>query len=239
MAEMGVRSDPGGARQARWQRAVDVPLNLAALLFLAAYSWQVIADTGSSADLFLRLTILASWALFPVNYVVEVLLAERPLRWIQRHPFSLLVVLVPLLRPLRLLRVVARSRLFARSAGAAFRAGVLVYLAGTALLVTYIAALAVLDAERSDPEASITSFGEAIWWSFVTITTVGYGDYTPLTPRGRLIAAVLMLGGVAVLGLVTATLSSWIVQKVARLEQERDEQAAAGSARPRVDPIDE
>jgi voltage-gated potassium channel len=55
----------------------------------------------------------------------------------------------------------------------------------------------------------------------VTITTVGYGDFTPVTVRGRIIATALMLGGVAVLGVLTATLSSWIVQRVAGLEKER------------------
>ncbi|MET0956437.1 MAG: ion channel [Cryobacterium sp.] len=231
MAATGERqADPGGERLARWQQAVDWPLNIAALVFLIAYSWKVIAQIDALTDLWLSVIILLSWALFPVSYLVQVALATRHWHWVQRHPFELLVVLVPLLRPLRLLRVVARSRVFAHSAGTAFRAAVLVYLSGAAVLVTYIAALAVLDAESSDPDANITSFGDAIWWSFVTITTVGYGDYTPLTLRGRVIACVLMLGGVAVLGLVTATLSSWIVQRVDALEKKRDRQAAGDPA---------
>lgn len=222
MTATGVRyPDPGGDRLARWERAADWPLNIAALAFLLAYSWWVIADDGASTALILGLVIVVSWALFPVNYVIEVVLAEHRWQWVVRHPFNLLVVLVPLLRPLRLLRVVAHSRVFQQSAGMAFRARVLVYLSGTAILVTYIAALGVLDAERADPHANITSFGNALWWAFVTITTVGYGDFTPLTLRGRIIACVLMLGGVAVLGVVTATLSSWIVQRVADLEKLR------------------
>ena len=228
MTATRVRPDPGGERLARWQRAVDWPLNIAALVFLFSYSWQVITDSRST-DLLFWAVIIASWALFPVNYAIEVALATRPWQWMQRHPFNLLVVLVPLLRPLRLLRVVAHSKVFAHSAGTAFRARVLVYLAGTAILVTYIAALAVLAAERSDPHANITSFGDAIWWSFVTITTVGYGDFTPLTLRGRFVACVLMLGGVAVLGVVTATLSSWIVQRVGDAEKSRNEQFPANN----------
>ncbi|PXA68733.1 potassium channel family protein [Cryobacterium arcticum] len=231
MAATGERqADPGGERLARWQQVVDVPLDVAALVFLIAYSWKVIAQVDTFTDLWLGVLILVSWALFPLSYLVEVMLANRHWYWVQRHPFELLVVLVPLLRPLRLLRVVAKSRVFAHSAGTAFRAAVLVYLSGAAVLVTYIAALAVLDAESSDPDANITSFGDAIWWSFVTITTVGYGDFTPLTLRGRVIACVLMLGGVAVLGLVTATLSSWIVQRVDALEKKRDRQAAGDPA---------
>lgn len=213
----------GGPRQARWQRAVDWPLTIAALLFLAAYSVTVIADLDVATNDLLRVVIVISWALFPISYVVEIALATRPWQWVLHHPVNLLFVLLPLLRPLRLLRVVARSNVFQRSAGTAFRARVLVYLAGAAVLVTYIAALAVLDAERQAPNANITSFGDAIWWAAVTVTTVGYGDFTPVTVRGRSIASGLMVGGVAVLGVLTATLSSWIVQRVSTLEEHHEQ----------------
>ena len=62
-----------------------------------------------------------------------------------------------------------------------------------------MAALGVLDAERASPDANIVTFGDAIWWAFVTITTVGYGDYYPVTTPGRVVAVLLMAGGVAVL----------------------------------------
>jgi len=222
MSAPAIRPDPwGGPRQARWQQAVDWPLTIAALVFLVAYSITVIADVDLATVDWLRLVILVSWALFPVSYVVEIVLAEHPWQWARRHPVNLIFVLLPLLRPLRLLRVLARSSIFQHSAGTAFRARVLVYLTGAAVLVTYIAALAVLEAERGDPNANITSFGDSLWWAAVTITTVGYGDFTPLTIRGRAIATGLMLGGVAVLGVLTATLSSWIVQRVDTLEAER------------------
>lgn len=210
----------GGPRQAHWQQATDWPLSIAALVFLAAYSVVVIAPVDLATAGVLRLLILVTWALFPVSYVVDLALATHPWQWARRHPLALLFVLLPLLRPLRLLRVIAHSSVFQSSAGAAFRARVLVYLASAAVLVTYIAALAVLQAERNDPAANITSFGDSLWWAAVTVTTVGYGDFTPVTVRGRAIATGLMLGGVAVLGVLTATLSSWIVQRVTELEKD-------------------
>ena len=224
MMATDIRTDRwGGPRQARWQQAVDWPLTVAAILFLVAYSIEVIADVDvATADL-LRALILVSWALFPVSYLVEIALADHRWQWAVHHPVNLLFVLMPLLRPLRLLRVAAHSNVFQNSAGTAFRARVLVYLAGAAILVTYIAALAVLDAERAAPNANITSFGDSLWWAAVTITTVGYGDFTPVTLRGRAIATLLMLGGVAVLGVLTATLSSWLVQRVSEAEERRKE----------------
>ena len=69
----------------------------------------------------------------------------------------------------------------------------------------------MLDAERSAPDASITTFGEAVWWTITTISTVGYGDRYPVTVEGRLVAATLMVAGIALLGVVTASIAagSW------------------------------
>jgi voltage-gated potassium channel len=72
-----------------------------------------------------------------------------------------------------------------------------------------------LDAERSSRDANISDFGDAIWWAVSTMTTVGYGDHYPVTPVGRLVAFGLMIGGIALLGTVTATLASWLVETVA------------------------
>lgn len=83
----------------------------------------------------------------------------------------------------------------------------------------FVAALAVYDAEL-DSGGPITTFGDAVWWGFETITTVGYGDYYPVTVTGRIVAVGLMVGGLALIGVVTATLASWIVQRVSVEAQE-------------------
>lgn len=86
---------------------------------------------------------------------------------------------------------------------------------GTLLLV-FVASLAMLDAERAAPSGNIKTFPDALWWAIATVTTVGYGDYAPTTGTGRCIAVGLMVAGIALLGVVTATLASWLVQKVAK-----------------------
>jgi voltage-gated potassium channel len=75
----------------------------------------------------------------------------------------------------------------------------------------YTASLAVLDKERYQPGATITSFRKAIWWSITTVTTIGYGDVYPVTNTGRVIAILLMIGGISLVGVVTASLASWII----------------------------
>lgn len=81
----------------------------------------------------------------------------------------------------------------------------------------------MLDAERSSPTADIRTFPDALWWAVATVTTVGYGDYAPTTGTGRCIAVGLTVAGIALPGVVTATLASWLVQKVA--EQDEANQA--------------
>jgi voltage-gated potassium channel len=76
----------------------------------------------------------------------------------------------------------------------------------------------MLDAERGDPEANITNFPDALWWGMTTISTVGYGDQFPVTGEGRLIAVGLMLAGIALLGVVTATIASWFVERIGAVE---------------------
>ena len=96
----------------------------------------------------------------------------------------------------------------------AFRGRVGVYVVSTTVLLVGIASLAVLDAEQNAPHSNIHNIGDALWWSLTTITTVGYGDYFPVTLAGRLVAVGLMASGVALLGTVTALLAQWFVEQV-------------------------
>jgi Ion channel len=92
----------------------------------------------------------------------------------------------------------------------------------SASLLAFCSALAVLDVERSSPDANITDFGDAIWWAVTTMTTVGYGDRYPVTGVGRMVALALMVGGIALVGTVTATLASWSVETVAAEKEQAE-----------------
>ena len=113
-----------------------------------------------------------------------------------------------------------------RRAQTGLRGRVAIYVAGGASLLGFVAALAVLDVERSSPDANINDFGDAIWWAVTTMTTVGYGDHYPVTSIGRAVGFGLMLGGIALLGTVTATLASWLVESV-EAEKEQAESLQA------------
>lgn len=157
--------------------------------------------------------------MFAVDYVARLALSRDRVAFARSNLFDLAVVALPLLRPLRLLRLVTLLSVLNRHAGGSLRGRVAVYVAGSTSLVLLIASLAVLDAERGAKGATITTFGDAAWWAFTTVTTVGYGDRYPITGQGRFIAGGLMLAGIALLGIVTASLASWLIDKVREVEE--------------------
>ncbi len=180
----------------------------AAIVFLLSCAWFIL-DPGldPAARRVCAWLAWGTWALFAVDYGVRLTLAENRWRFVRSTPLDLAAVLLPVLRPLRLRWLVALLSVFNRQAGASLRGRVGTYLAGASSLLVFVAALAVLDAERADPEANIVSFADALWWAMTTITTVGYGDRYPTTDVGRTVAVGLMIAGIAVLGTVTATIA--------------------------------
>jgi voltage-gated potassium channel len=79
------------------------------------------------------------------------------------------------------------------------------------LIVVIFAAIAVLQFETS-PDSNIKTAGDAFWWAFVTVTTVGYGDKFPLSTEGRIVACILMAVGVGLFGTVTGFIASLFVE---------------------------
>jgi voltage-gated potassium channel len=227
------------ARARRWERATDWPLIAAGLIFLAAYALPILRPQLPPGVLeACRLLTLITWGMFILDFVVRVVLADQRLRYVVRHWYDALVVLLPLLRPLQLLRLIPLLMVINRRAQGRLRGRVVVYVVGGAVLLAFCAALAVLDAERSNPNANIKSFSDATWWAVTTMTTVGYGDRYPVTGVGRLVAFGLMVGGIALLGTVTATLASWLVELVeAEKEQVEDLHAIVRRLEAKVDQL--
>jgi len=202
-------------RLQRWERRTELPLAAVAVTFLALFSVQVLANPQGRADSALETFLYATWGIFAIDYFARLSLATDRGRWFRRHLVDLAVVSLPFLRPLRLLRLLVLFGAVQKAVGDAIRGRVLIYAAFSAVLLIYVAALASLDEERGHPGSRINNFGDALWWAITTVTTVGYGDVSPVTTPGKVIAVFLMIGGISLVGLVTATLASWIIQQVA------------------------
>ena len=199
----------------QWESRSEWALAAVAVVFLVVYSVEVLANPSPQVTHLLNGVMSLLYLVFVVDYLARLTLAPRRARWFFRHLVDLAIVALPFLRPLRLLRLLILIKVMHRAGSDAIRGRVAFYAAGSATLLVYVASLAMLQTERSAPDANITSFGDAIWWSITTVTTVGYGDTYPVTVTGRVIAGLLMIGGISLLGVITATVASWIVQRVA------------------------
>ncbi|WP_431796088.1 potassium channel family protein [Microbacterium enclense] len=215
-AQPSARDRGDSAATTRWEKWTYWPLTGLALLWIFVYTAQVIGDVRGTWQGVTSAFMLALQLVFAVDYVVRLVWSRRKGTWFRHHLLDLGVVFVPILRPVRLLSALTRLTSFTRTAGSSVRAQLVIYGLGSMLLLVWQVSLVVLQAERHTPGANILTFGDAVWWAFCTVTTVGYGDYAPVTVVGRIAAVVLMAGGVVLVGLIVATISSWASDRVSR-----------------------
>ncbi|MFD5148698.1 potassium channel family protein [Streptomyces sp. NPDC058401] len=205
-----------------WERRTELPLFYASLLFLAAYAVSVLTYRAHPLWRDVGLVVVAlTWACFIVDYLVRLYLSgTAPLRFVRVHWLDTLIVILPLLRPLRMVKVHNAIQARQKRPRQGLYARVMSYAGLSAGLMGFAGALGVYHFERRAPGATIHTFGDAVWWVCETLTTVGYGDMAPVTPMGRIIAAFLMAGGLALLGAVTGSFSSWMLHVFRRGDEE-------------------
>ena len=125
--------------------------------------------------------------------------------------------LIRIIRIFRLLRAFRSTRLLINYFFRNRAQGTFATVALISITLTIFSAIAILNLENV-PESNIKTAADALWWSFVTITTVGYGDKFPVTPEGRAIAVLLMTAGVGLFGTFTGLVASYFVEP----EQKRE-----------------
>lgn len=160
------------------------------------------------------------WALFAFELIARTALAPDRLQYLRTHFLDVLTVLVPVLRPLLLLSLIAAGARFWAEARTAMRKQPLSFVTVCGVVAIAVSSIGVYLFERRG-EGPIQTMEDAIWWSFVTISTVGYGDMYPKSAGGRGIAVLLMLIGVTLFGLITARIAAVFVED--SNEQRRDE----------------
>ncbi len=212
----------------RFSAAVELPLTILSLLWLpvlvvplAVHLRPAVADTFAGIDYFV-------WAAFVVEYLAKLYLSPARRHFVSHHLLDLAVVAIPIFRPLRalrLLRLFSLGRVGATLTNALRRArSVLTHRGLHFVLLTVLVTICVSAAlefafEHEAHGATIHSYPDALWWAIVTVTTVGYGDAYPVTAAGRAVAVVLMLVGIGLIGILTATIASYFVQEKADSEK--------------------
>jgi len=149
------------------------------------------------------------------------------------------ISIIPLLRIARLLRVVRVIRVMQRMGGpsAAMKAffanratGGLLLVLLIALIVLEFGSLAVLWAERGDPDATILTAEDALWYLMATMSTVGYGDLAPVTQVGRAFGTVIIIVGVGVFGTLTGFLATIFLEPITASDAEGEVSIDVGEA---------
>jgi voltage-gated potassium channel len=208
--------DDPGARLAAYQARTQAALDLLALVTL----WLVVVppwDFGKDVQGIVWVLRIALSAVYATDLAIRGVLAGRPVRYVRANPLALAAVLFPPVRVIFSLRL-ARSM---------FQRGHLTRFLLVAAVLVLNGAVAVYLFERHAPHSNIHTLGEALWWSLVTVTTVGYGDYTPVTVDGRVTAVFIMVIGLLSLAVLTAQVASNFVTQAPSRAQRRPQTEVA------------
>jgi len=210
----GAVGDPG--RLAQHEARTREPLDLLALATL----WLVVVppgDFGHEVTYIVLAFRVALSAVYGIDIAIRSALAHRHVHYALTHPLALISVVIPPVRVIFSIRLV-RSM---------FRRGHLGWFLVAAAVLVLNGAVIVYLFERHAPSSNIHSLGDALWWSFVTVTTVGYGDFYPVTTAGRITACFIMGTGLLTLAVITAQVaSSFIAQGSSRATPAPQDKAA-------------
>ncbi len=209
----------------RIEQRTDLPLSFLALLIVPALVVEDRAQSLWMRDVAVGINWVV-WLAFCAEFAGKLIFAPSRIEYLRRAWFDLLIILlsppflVPLalqwiravrvLRLLRLVRAAAVAAIGLREAGQALRHRSFHYVLLVTFVVIALGAAGIFAAEHGQNKA-IQSVGDAFWWAIVTTTTVGYGDVSPVTGEGRLIAVGLMFLGIGFIGVFTATITSFFL----------------------------
>ena len=195
------------------QKVWNQTLTVLALAFLVAFSYPAFnTDISDSTQTILDLIQWISWGAFASDLLYGLSTAKNKKSFLLKHPLDIAAVLLPFLRPLRLLRIISFGGLALQKVamGKQFAITLKVFIAS--IFIAYVAAIQITISERAVDSSNIKNFGDGIWWAITTVTTVGYGDKFPTTLEGKFLAVGLMIVGISLMGVITASVAAWFVK---------------------------
>jgi len=191
----------------------DEVLTALAVVYLAAFSYPAfVHPVTQQVQNILDSIQWVVYGVFAIDVVVGLAVSKNRKLYLRTHPLEVLSVALPVLRPLRLLRLITVGSLVIQRVAVGRQFAILVKVFLFSVLVAYIAAVQITIVERQIEGSNIKSFGDGLWWALTTVTTVGYGDRYPTSTEGRAIAFALMLVGISLMGVITASVAAWFVK---------------------------
>ena len=203
----------------RWEKASAIPLAALAVAFVGLWALQVLGNLDTATWDVVEGAILAIWVAFVIDFAVRFTMHTNRKAFLKANVIEMIAIIVPAFRFLRVLRILTAIGLLAR-VGQSLTTKINLFISFLVPMIVLAGSLGVLEAERGTPHATITNFGDSLWWACVTIFTVGDTRFYPVTVEGRAIAVVLMMSGVAMLSVVTANFASYFLSRT-RSSQDR------------------
>jgi voltage-gated potassium channel len=195
------------------QKVWNQTLTVLALAFLIAFSYPAFnTDISDSTQTSLELIQWISWGAFASDLLYGLSTAKNKKSFLLKHPLDIAAVLLPFLRPLRLLRVISFGGLALQKVAMGRQFAITLKVFITSIFIAYVAAVQITISERAVEGSNIKNFGDGIWWAITTVTTVGYGDKFPTTMEGKFLAVGLMIVGISLMGVITASVAAWFVK---------------------------
>jgi voltage-gated potassium channel len=193
-------------------------LGILAILFAVLFILQYAVDLEPAWRRRLSLTLTLIWGVFAVDFVIRLILAPNKLAFLRHNWIMAISVCMPALGVLRIFavaRVMPAMQLGGLAAGGSRGSDALrrsvgahqsVYVGALTVFVTLLASAGMVSIEGTRADANIQTFGEAVWWSAATLTTIGSELY-PVSWEGRTLAVFVMVYGLVFAGYITATLA--------------------------------
>ncbi|MGO9965160.1 MAG: potassium channel family protein [Acidimicrobiales bacterium] len=228
---------PAGGRHDLVDRIEQVTKYPMALLGVA---WMVVAivvlttDVSGTASQSLVGTLFVLWVIMLVEYLVRLVISPDSRGYLKRRWAEPATVVVPALQGWHLIGIEKMTLLLHEGelrVEAILKHHSLFRVLIAALATLVIGAWLVLLFEEKAKTANIHTYPDALWWAIVTVTTVGYGDRYPVTEGGRVVAAVLMLVGIGLIGVLTATVASVFIKEHTDANKETIKQGHADMGR--------
>ena len=192
-------SEPDNPRLDRWINRTTLTLDLIALCTI----WLTVVPLSSihrvaGNPTFWYVGRIAISLIYGTDMAVRTYLSKRRFHYLTHHPVGVLAVVLPVIRLVFSLRLLK----------AMFKKGNTLHFLFVSVVLLLNLMVIVWGFERSAPDANITTIGIAMWWGCVTVFTVGYGDYYPITTAGRIAAVGIMLLGLTTAAVITAQIAS-------------------------------
>jgi voltage-gated potassium channel len=195
------------------KRLWNETLTLLAVVFLVAYSYPAfVSQVSPGIQNLIDIVQWICWGAFVLDLIFGIVNAQSKKEYLRKHPLEIASSLLPFLRPLRLMRVISFGGLAIQKVAIGRQFAITLKVAITTLFVAYISAVQITISERMVEGSNIKNFGDGLWWAMTTVTTVGYGDKFPVTTEGRILAVALMIMGISLVGVITASVAAWFVK---------------------------